>query len=219
MENKLSIKYYRSFYEISKELNQKQFYEFNIAVCGVLFYEKHIDNIQFKDNLLQMLWISIKHSIKASINGYCSKKNIDYDSLFATLNKGLSKGLSNKGKEQGIRDKGKEQRIIALPEYQKIYYNYAVFKYSKEFPICKIKCDSNSENDYEYWNSQNWLRKKKPMDIKKTIQTAVRKENTKLKDWTVKTNHKPTKAEIEAAARENFLKKGREIIDVKSRIS
>ena len=32
-------------------------------------------------------------------------------------------------------------------------------------------------------------------------------------------NHKPTKAEIEAAARENFLKKGREIIDVKSRIS
>ena len=83
--DKKAINYYYSFFEVSKELNQKQFYEFNMAIYKVMFFEVHIDNVTFSDTMLTILWKSVKHSVQASVKGYCDKKSIPYDECFAPL--------------------------------------------------------------------------------------------------------------------------------------
>jgi hypothetical protein len=103
--NKKVINYYASFYDVSKELNHKQFYEFNSAIFSVMFYERHIDDITFDDKLLSIAWLSTKHSLQASIDGFCSKNQIDYEH---TLSKGLSKGL-DKGLTNNVKDNDKEK--------------------------------------------------------------------------------------------------------------
>ena len=120
-EHKKKINYYKSFYDVSKKLNQKQFYEFNMAIYDVMFFEKDIESISFSDNIVELLWSSIKHSLISSIEGYCSKQNIDYKGLFNTLSKGVDKGLNNnanvkeKEKEKD-KDKVKEKDIIIAPD-------------------------------------------------------------------------------------------------------
>lgn len=99
------INYYASFYEVSKMLDQKQFYKFNNAIFSVMFYEEHIDNITFNDKLLTIAWSSVKHSLQASLDGFCSKHQIDYE---ATLSKGLDKGVV-KGLTNNVNDKEKEK--------------------------------------------------------------------------------------------------------------
>ncbi len=109
MENKKVIKYYASFYEVSKELNPKQFYEFNNAIFSVLFYEQHIDSISFDDKILTITWKSIKHSLQASIDGFCSKNGIVYeDTLGKGLSKGVDKGVS-KGLSNNVNEKDKDK--------------------------------------------------------------------------------------------------------------
>ena len=99
--DKKAINYYYSFFEVSKELNQKQFYEFNMAIYKVMFFEVHIDNVTFSDTMLTILWKSVKHSVQASVKGYCDKKSIPYDECFAPL----ANPLANKqeGQEKGQR--------------------------------------------------------------------------------------------------------------------
>ena len=67
MTDKKVINYYLSFYEVSKDLTEKQFYQFNMAIFKVMFFDEHIDNINFDDKILSLLWKSVKHSIEASI--------------------------------------------------------------------------------------------------------------------------------------------------------
>ena len=109
--NKKVINYYASFFEVSKQLDQKQFYKFNTAIFSVMFYEEHIDNISFDDKLLSIAWLSIKHSLRASIDGFCSKNQIDYeDTLSKGLTKGVTKGLTNNVNDnENVKDKEKEK--------------------------------------------------------------------------------------------------------------
>lgn len=100
--DKKAINYYYSFFEVSKELNQKQFYEFNMAIYKVMFFEEHIDNITFTDTMLTILWKSVKHSVMASVKGFCDKKSIPYDDVFTPL----ANPLTNKQEGQ---EKGQEQ--------------------------------------------------------------------------------------------------------------
>ena len=104
MEDKKVIDFYRSFFDVSKELNKEQFYDFNMSIYRVMFFEVHIDTIDFKDTLLKIVWQSIKHSIKSSLDGYCSKKKIDYNSLFAPLAKGVNIPLANNDNDN-VKDK------------------------------------------------------------------------------------------------------------------
>ena len=98
MIEKKVINYYLSFYDVSKDLSEKQFYQFNMAIFKVMFFEEHIDNITFEDKTLSILWKSVKHSIQASVKGYCDKKNIPYDDIFNSLTKPLTNNANEKEK-------------------------------------------------------------------------------------------------------------------------
>lgn len=114
-EHKKKINYYKSFYDVSKKLNQKQFYEFNMAIYEVMFFEKDIETVSFSDNIVELLWASIKHSLSSSIEGYCCKQNIDYKGLFNTLDRGVAKGVTN-----NANDKEKEKEKDNVKDKDKI---------------------------------------------------------------------------------------------------
>ena len=101
MIEKKVINYYLSFYDVSKDLSEKQFYQFNMAIFKVMFFEEHINNITFEDKNLSTLWKSVKHSIQASVKGYCDKKNIPYDDIFEPLINPLINPLTNNANEKG----------------------------------------------------------------------------------------------------------------------
>jgi len=109
---KKAINYYSSFFEVSKELNQKQFYDFNMAIYKVMFFEAHIDSIVFKDQMLTIIWKSIKHSLQASIKGFCDKKSIPYDDVFTPLTNPLDNNVKDKNNEE---EKGQVQVQIVTP--------------------------------------------------------------------------------------------------------
>ena len=139
MENidKKVISYYASFYEVSKDLDKNQFYEFNMAIFSVMFFDEHIDSIEFKDKILNLLWKSIKHSIDSSIKGFCSKKDIPYNNIF----KGVAKGVANKEKEKEKgKDKENKQIVELNPLLNKESYNeWVAFKKIKvEGTITKL---------------------------------------------------------------------------------
>jgi len=118
--DKKAINYYHSFFEVSKDLNQKQFYDFNMAIYKVMFFETHIDEVSFNDSMLTILWKSVKHSIRASVDGYCTKKSIPYDQCFIPLSNPLDNPLTNKDNEQG-EEKGEEQGQIVRATKQDVF--------------------------------------------------------------------------------------------------
>ena len=108
------INYYRSFFEVSKKLNQEQFYLFNTAVYGVLFFEQDIEEVTFEDMMLEVVWASVKHSLKASIDGFCSKQDVSYQEILEQnltnpLTNPLSKGGKSSSEPLTNNDKGKEK--------------------------------------------------------------------------------------------------------------
>ena len=128
MIEKKVINYYLSFYDVSKDLSEKQFYQFNMAIFKVMFFEEHIDNITFEDKTLSILWKSVKHSIQASVKGYCDKKNIPYNDIFEPLSNPLDNPLTNNAKE---KEKGNKEYIkefsFTLPTlttYEKLSLEY-----------------------------------------------------------------------------------------------
>ena len=128
MIEKKVINYYLSFYDVSKDLSEKQFYQFNMAIFKVMFFEEHIDNITFEDKTLSILWKSVKHSIQASVKGYCDKKNITYDDIFEPLSNPLNNPLTNNAneKEKGNKEYIKEFSftLLTLTTYEKLSLEY-----------------------------------------------------------------------------------------------
>jgi len=76
-----AFNHYENLWEIKKQLTDEQYVAFDRAICQVQFLEKHIDDITFEDKVLNLLWTSIKHMLRTSIEGYCNKSGIDYEPL------------------------------------------------------------------------------------------------------------------------------------------
>ncbi len=104
------INYYYSFHDISKDLNDKQFRIFNTAIFSVMFYEQHINDVIFDDKMLNILWKSVRHSIKASLDGYCSRKKIKYNNIFTPLTKGVEKCIDPLSNNENENENGNENK-------------------------------------------------------------------------------------------------------------
>lgn len=144
--DKKAINYYYSFFEVSKELNQKQFYEFNMAIYQVMFFEKHIDTIDFKDHMLKILWKSIKHSIQASVKGYCDKKSIPYDECFTPLANPLDNNIKDKNNEQ-VQEKG---QVVVSQGFKKPTIDDIKNR------CIEMQYNLDAEHFYNYYESNGW---------------------------------------------------------------
>jgi len=66
--------FYKSYYDQMKLMTDKQKSLLLTAMCEVQFLEKNINDIDFKDPLLQIVWQGVKHSIDTSLKGYISRE-------------------------------------------------------------------------------------------------------------------------------------------------
>ncbi len=87
-----NFKFYKSIHEMVKNLNDRKYSAFMKEVCLVQFYEKHIDEVVFEDELLSAIWGGAKVQIKKQLDGYCSIKKIRYDGMFEGAYQGATKG-------------------------------------------------------------------------------------------------------------------------------
>jgi len=101
-----AFNFYASFDDTLSELNDKQFNEFIRTLLDVQFFRKHIEKVEFKDKMVELLWKANKHSIKSQLEGFCSKKKIAYNSLFVEVLNAPKQGGSQGG---SVQEKGQEK--------------------------------------------------------------------------------------------------------------
>ena len=145
-----AFNFYLSFYELMKLLNEVQIADIIMAICKVQFLEIHIDDIEFQDKMTQIVWVGVKHSIKASVDGYCSKMNIDYDT---TLGKGHPEVVSHKEKnkeevKEEVKEKNNSLNLIVMTDAQRVA-TYLLQKILDNKPNFKIPEVGTWEKDIE----------------------------------------------------------------------
>ena len=119
MAEKKAFNFYRNYYDILKSLSKSQQAEFIMALTSVMFFDQHIDDVKFKDSVLNIVWASIKFLLQQSIDGFCSKNKIQYNQAIGTPYEPPSQGgyvppcQQEEGEEEG---KGKEEGKEELSE-------------------------------------------------------------------------------------------------------
>ena len=104
------ITFFRSYYEIGNELeSDKARLEWYDTIMKIQFLEVHIDNIEIKNKELKILFISIKHSLQTSIEGYCAKMKINYASLFYDTKQPLPNPLATPSEQVQEQEQEKEK--------------------------------------------------------------------------------------------------------------
>ena len=66
--------FYKSYYDQMKLMTDKQRSQLFIAICEVQFLEKNINDVDFKDPLLNIVWQGATHSVETSLKGYISRE-------------------------------------------------------------------------------------------------------------------------------------------------
>lgn len=111
MNNRKAFNFYRSFYDVYKELNEKQAKEFMDNLLAVEFLEKSIDEVVFKDKICSIVWSSIKHSIEAQIKGYAHKTGFSLETDTPIV--GGTVAPYQQGEEQGEEEEKEQLQLNA----------------------------------------------------------------------------------------------------------
>ena len=69
-----AFSFYKSHYDQMKLMSNDQKAQLMTAICEVQFLEKSLDEIEFEDQLLNIVWVGIKHSLESSLKGYVAKQ-------------------------------------------------------------------------------------------------------------------------------------------------
>ena len=73
--------FYRSYYDILNCLDDASYVQLSKAIHAVMFFDADIEAIKFENPMLNISWVSIKHSLKQSINGFLSKNKLQYGDI------------------------------------------------------------------------------------------------------------------------------------------
>jgi hypothetical protein len=107
-----AFNFYSSHWEQIKLLKDKQQLQLFKAICQVQFLEVNINDVSFKDNMLNIVWTGIRHSIETSLNGYISKQKSLDNEIITPLAKGVIEGgvePPSKDPSQQEKEEGKEK--------------------------------------------------------------------------------------------------------------
>lgn len=115
-----AFNFYRSYHEQLKLLNDKQRLQIYDAICSVQFLEVNINDISFTDKTCTLVWVGVKHSVKASLDGYLYKTSDNKDIEPLAKGGGEAPWQQEKEKEkvqeevQGkVKEKEKEKILLS----------------------------------------------------------------------------------------------------------
>lgn len=141
--NRKGFSFYKSYWDSLKELKtDREKIEFIEIICKTQFLEENINSIKPSTNNLKLLFTSMKHSLEASVLGYCSKLEIDYNSYpWQGGSEGGSVGGSQppwqQVEEKGeVKEKEKEKEYLSLNNFKEWNWqedeSFAIWLYSKK---------------------------------------------------------------------------------------
>lgn len=181
MDDRKAVKFYRSYYEVSKELPSTMRGRF---IEAILAYQFEGIEPKFKGTL-KLAWISQKHSLDKQLEGF--KHGVKGGAPPKGTSNPPLKGTSNQEKEKGIsisnKDKVKEsikKSRFAPPSLLEVQ-NY----------ISEKGYSVNAENFIAFYDSNGWKVGKNPMKNWKaalrTWQGRQKEKNSAQKENTVST--------------------------------
>lgn len=131
--------FYKSFDDVIEELNDKQIAEYIKTMLDVQFLRIKLDDVKFKDSILNIVWKSQKHSISTSIKGYIdSQKNAKIKTPYLGIYDPLLD--PSEGVAQQVKDKGQVKEQVQ--EQEETPKNFS-------FSLSSIKQLSNTSKEYQ----------------------------------------------------------------------
>jgi hypothetical protein len=180
--------FYKSFFDVYQDLNDKQKIEFMNTLLDVQFLKVRIESVSFKDVILKHIWNAQRHSLEKSINGYLeSQKNTKvknpflgcYDNAFLPLqipSEGNHKEEEEKEEEKG-KGKDKATRIENLSADKKSELSAYMLEYVNDNDIDNIEMSKF----VDYWKSVSGAKGLKS-DWKATFRNWCRNDWVKKKE-------------------------------------
>lgn len=151
MKDRLAFKFYRSYFDVAKELPEKERLEFLWALLN-----KQFENTETElTGLAKFAYISQEHSIKAQVQGYLDKIKTPTQGGIKGGTKGGTKAPSVQEKE---KEKVKEKDIIIRKQEFANSLQPYLSQYGKDF----------LNEFYLYWTEETINNKKLKYELEKT---------------------------------------------------
>lgn len=148
--------FFKSYDDVMQNLNDKQFLQLMRTILDVQFLRIKYENVKFNDNLLNLLWSSMKYNISSQVDGYLanySKNNNQFMGVYDESNGGCNGGCNYPLPEvQGkVKEEVKGEDKVKVSKKSKSFFNLekptSFDNLSSEYiEKLKEKIESNNEN-------------------------------------------------------------------------
>ena len=186
-KKRLGFSFLNSYYQIYQRLNNKQKILFMDKLLSIQFLESNIKDISFADNVVDLSFSSIEHSLSSTIEGYLSqaRKHGAYIGAYEGGSIGayiqeqeqVQEEEQEKEKEQYVKETLKRvTQYTNLPEdYKKEFWIYAFGldgAYCMESMIDYCKAHGKGYKDYKSAYN-NWVKRERLNGTHKGQETKV----------------------------------------------
>lgn len=136
--------FFKSYDDVMQNLNDKQFLQLMKTILDVQFLRVKYEKVKFNDNILDLLWSSMKYNISSQVDGYLanfSKNNSQFMGVYKESNDPLD-GEGNdpwQEEQEQEQEKGKVKEKEQIKEYLS----------EKDFTLSKLTSYDNLSATYK----------------------------------------------------------------------
>ena len=138
--------FFKSYDDVVQNLNDKQFLQLMKTILDVQFLRVKYENVNFNDNILDLLWSSMKYNIGSQVDGYLanfSKNNNQFMGVYSETNGGLDGVHNDPLQEEQEQEQEQEQEKVKEKEQSKEYLS------EKDFTLSKLTSYDNLSTTYK----------------------------------------------------------------------
>ena len=178
MSKRKAFNFYGSYWEQIKLLNDKQQLDLFKSVCSVQFLDVNIEDIVFKDNITNIVWAGMKHSIMKSLDGFITRNKSLGKDIITPLAKGGCEAPCQQEKEKEQEEEQEQEKekekyrkidnlILYVDEYEKLKEKYSTKQIEDILNVIENRTDNHKRKSL-YLTANNWLKNNIKTDVKQS---------------------------------------------------